>query len=70
MTDILEVTYSDDGGHNYVTPRHVPLGEVGDFKREKTLYRLGMTRGRQYEIRYSGDRRCDLIAVGVAVETE
>lgn len=70
MTDVLEVRYSDDGGHNYSMPKHVPLGEVGDFSREKVVRRMGITRGRQYEFRYSGDRRCDLIAVSVQVEGE
>lgn len=68
MSDQLEVSYSDDGGHNYTMPRFVPLGEVGDFTREKVVRRMGVTRGRQYEIRYSGDRRCDLIAVSVDVQ--
>lgn len=67
MSDVLEVCYSDDGGHNYTMPRFIDLGPVGDFSREKVVRRMGITRGRQYEIRYSGDRRCDLIAASVDV---
>ena len=68
MSDYIEVLYSDDGGHNYSMPRFIDLGEVGDFSKPKEVRRMGITRGRQYEIRYSGDRRCDLIAVSVDVQ--
>ena len=70
MSDFLEILYSDDGGNNYSVPRLLPLGGTGDFQRPLIARRMGITRGRQYEIRYSGDRRCDLLAVSVQAEGE
>jgi hypothetical protein len=70
MTDYIELRYSDDDGHNFSMPRLIPLGETGEFQKPLIARRLGMTRGRQWEISYSGDRRCDLIAAAVQVDRE
>ena len=67
MTDYVELRYTDDA-NNWQMPRLLPMGDTGDFNKPLEARRLGITRGRAWEIRYSGDRRFDLLAVEVMVE--
>ena len=44
------LTYSDDGGHNYITPREASLGVIGQRKNRTMWARLGSSRDRVYKV--------------------
>ena len=44
------LTYSDDGGHSYITPREASLGVIGQRKNRVMFSRLGQSRDRVYKV--------------------
>lgn len=44
------LTYSDDGGHSYITPREASLGVIGQRKNRVMWSRLGNSRDRVYKV--------------------
>lgn len=50
---LIEVCYSDDGGHNWSNWRQRSLGEMGQFNHAIKLTRLGTSRERIWRIRTS-----------------
>ena len=44
------LTYSDDGGHSYITPREASLGVIGQRKNRTMWARLGNSRDRVYKV--------------------
>ena len=47
---LVYLTYSDDGGHSYITPREASLGVVGQRKNRVMWARLGNSRDRVYKV--------------------
>ena len=47
---IIYLTYSDDGGHSYITPREASLGVIGQRKNRVMFSRLGQSRDRVYKV--------------------
>jgi len=47
---LVYLTYSDDGGHRYITPREASLGVIGQRKNRVMWARLGNSRDRVYKV--------------------
>ena len=47
---LIYLTYSDDGGHSYITPREASLGVIGQRKNRVMFSRLGQSRDRVYRV--------------------
>jgi len=47
---LVYLTYSDDGGHSYITPREASLGVIGQRKNRVMWARLGNSRDRVYKV--------------------
>jgi hypothetical protein len=47
---LIYLTYSDDGGHSYITPREASLGVIGQRKNRVMFSRLGQSRDRVYKV--------------------
>ena len=47
---LIYLTYSDDGGHSYITPREASLGVIGQRKNRIMFSRLGQSRDRVYKV--------------------
>ena len=47
---LVFLTYSDDGGHSYITPREASLGVIGQRKNRVMWSRLGQSRDRVYKV--------------------
>jgi len=47
---LIYLTYSDDGGHGYITPREASLGVIGQRKNRVMFSRLGQSRDRVYKV--------------------
>jgi len=47
---LVYLTYSDDGGHSYITPREASLGVIGQRKNRVMWARLGSARDRVYKV--------------------
>ncbi len=47
---LVYLTYSDDGGHSYITPREASLGVIGQRKNRVMWSRLGQSRDRVYKV--------------------
>jgi hypothetical protein len=47
---LLYLTYSDDGGYSYITPREASLGVIGQRKNRVRWARLGNSRDRVYKV--------------------
>jgi hypothetical protein len=62
MTDhLVEMRYSDDGGHNWSTWQFESLGDVGEFGKRVEFTRLGSTRARVFQIAVSGPVKANLM---------
>ncbi len=61
---VVEVSYSDDGGHNFSIPRSRKLGRIGKPKSRITLINNGMTgaQGRIWKVAMSDPRHFGLMA--------
>jgi len=46
----LLLSWSDDGGHNYLNECHLNCGQAGNFRARAILWRLGRFRNRSYQI--------------------
>ncbi len=44
------LTYSDDGGHTFITPRECSMGVIGQRKNRTMWARLGQSRDRVYKV--------------------
>ena len=47
---LIYLTYSDDGGHSYITPREASLGVIDQRKNRVMFSRLGQSRDRAYKV--------------------
>jgi hypothetical protein len=47
---LIYLTYSDDGGHSFITPRESSLGVIGQRKNRVMFSRLGQSRDRVYKV--------------------
>lgn len=47
---ILEIRWSDDGGHNFSNWHFVESGKLGEYTRRAILWRMGRSRDRVYEV--------------------
>lgn len=50
---IINLRYSDDGGHNWSSERAADAGQAGEYKKRVVFRRLGRARDRVYEINMS-----------------
>jgi len=62
------LTYSDDGGHSYITPREASLGVIGQRKNRTMWARLGNSRDRVYKVFGSAPVKTVLISGFIDVE--
>lgn len=63
VTDhFCNVSYSDDGGHNFCQPAVESIGVAGAYRQTVELRRLGMTEERVWDISVSSPGKRDLIA--------
>lgn len=65
---IIEMRYSDDGGHNWSNFKQRALGKIGEYMTRIRWHRLGQTRQRIFHIRISDPVRADLISVTMDAE--
>jgi len=65
---MLNMVYSDDGGHTYSDPLQKPLGATGQYDTLIEYNRLGMARQRVYELFWTANMKTALN--GVYVEPE
>lgn len=70
MQRIVQVRYSNDGGHNYSDWRNLEGGDTGDFLYPMVARRLGMCRHRIWEIMDTSPVAQDIIAASLIVELE
>lgn len=49
----IMLTFSDDGGHTFSSERWVSAGKIGNFRHRAIWRRLGRSRDRVYEVRYT-----------------
>lgn len=64
----VSIRYSKDGGRNWSGWKQRSLGDVGDFVKRVTCWRLG--RGRQwvFDIMVTGPVRADIVSAGIQIE--
>jgi hypothetical protein len=65
---MLEVAYSDDGGHQYTPWRAVPIGRIGATRTRVRLRRLGSTRDRRIKLRHTAPTKFALVGAYADVE--
>ena len=65
---LVYLTYSDDGGHSYITPREASLGVIGQRKNRVMWSRLGNSRDRVYKVFGSAPVKTVLISGFIDVE--
>ena len=65
---LVYLTYSDDGGHSYITPREASLGVIGQRKNRVMWARLGNSRDRVYKVFGSAPVKTVLISGFIDVE--
>jgi hypothetical protein len=65
---LVYLTYSDDGGVTYITPREASLGVIGQRKNRTMWARLGQSRDRVYKIFGSAPVKTVLISGFIEVE--
>jgi len=65
---LLYLTYSDDGGHSYITPREASLGVIGQRKNRVQWARLGSARDRVYKVFGSAPVKTVLLGGYIDVE--
>jgi hypothetical protein len=63
---LLELSYSDDGGHNFCGYRQVSLGRQGEYKKKVVFRRLGQSEDRRYRLRTSAP--CKFVILGAVLE--
>lgn len=63
----LMVRWSDDFGHSWTTERKVALGKIGERRKRVFIRRLGSTRNRVYELKYSDPTPFTLLGAELAV---
>lgn len=66
---LVYLTYSDDGGHSYITPRQASLGVIGQRKNRVQWTRLGMSRDRVYKVFGSEPVKTVLVSGFIDVKT-
>ena len=47
---IIQICYSDDGGHNWSNWREVSIGQTGEYQHRERVRRLGSARTRRWKI--------------------
>ena len=62
------LTYSDDGGHSYITPREASLGVIGQRKNRVMWARLGYSRDRVYKV--FGSETVKTVLMGGYIDVE
>lgn len=62
---ILEVYYRDNGNTEWIGPRHVDLGELGDTDHIFRLHSFGRFRSRQWRFRCAANVPINLISAEV-----
>ena len=65
---LVFLTYSDDGGHSYITPREASLGVIGQRKNRVMWSRLGQSRDRVYKV--FGSEPVKTVLMGGYIEVE
>jgi hypothetical protein len=65
---LVYLTYSDDGGMDYITPREASLGVIGQRKNRVMWSRLGNSRDRVYKVFGSAPVKTVLISGFIDVE--
>lgn len=65
---ILNMVYSDNGGHTWSTPMQTSLGKTGEYDTTPQFNRLGMARNRVYELFWATKMRTALNQVWVDPE--
>ena len=60
---VIEMQYSDDGGHNWSDWRQGSVGAIGRYWTRIRWDRMGMTRQRVFHLRMTDPVKCDLIAL-------
>jgi hypothetical protein len=65
---LVFLTYSDDGGHSYITPREASLGVIGQRKNRVMFSRLGQSRDRVYKV--FGSEPVKTVLMGGYIEVE
>jgi len=65
---LVYLTYSDDGGHSYITPREASLGVIGQRKNRVMWARLGQSRDRVYKV--FGSEPVKTVLMGGYIEVE
>ncbi len=49
----IQISYSDDGGYNWSTPRYIEAGPIGGYNFLCRAWRLGQSRNRVYKVVYT-----------------
>ncbi len=65
---LVYLTYSDDGGHSYITPREASLGVIGQRKNRVMWARLGNSRDRVYKV--FGSEPVKTVLIGGYIDVE
>jgi len=65
---LVYLTYSDDGGHSFITPREASLGVIGQRKNRTMWARLGNSRDRVYRVFGSAPVKTVLVSGFVELE--
>jgi hypothetical protein len=65
---LVYLTYSDDGGHSYITPRESSLGVIGQRKNRVMWARLGNSRDRVYKV--FGSEPVKTVLIGGYIDME
>lgn len=65
---IVDVRFSQDGGHNWSNWRTRSLGEVGAFQKRAVLRRMGVGRQWVMEIRVADQCKRDLLVGSMQIE--
>ncbi len=60
--------YSDDGGHTWSNERWLSIGQIGEYSQRVKWNRLGITRGRTYEVIVSDAVKRNIINAYLGVD--
>jgi hypothetical protein len=60
---LLQLRYSNNGGHTYSDWRLLDIGSTGSFIKELVCRRLGLARHRVWEVRDTSDAPADVLSV-------
>lgn len=70
MSDnFVELSYSDDGGHNWSNWRQADLGATGAYQTRVRFWRLGTCIQRVFRIRLSSPINADILAASIQVDS-